>query len=162
MTVQSSNELQIWASKQIFSSFPCDCFCQVFAPTSCPPPSQNKSPKFSQRLLLCRIFIKLRSTSPCVTVQCACHCALCTICTVLDETVRVQDFFNSHHYILSSGLYCFIRAVWRIHHSTYSRLSTNFTHIHLQMYSFPCWLICCLCVLWKLTSHYAAMLLQSF
>ena len=77
--------------KQIFSSFPCDCFCQVFAQSSSCPPSQNKSQKFSQRPLW-RIFIKPHSTMP--------TCNWDTASIVSDEDLEDLNF----HRVLRSVL----------------------------------------------------------
>ena len=78
--------------KQIFSSFPCDCFCQVFAQSSSCPTSQNKSQKFSQRPLW-RIFIKPHSTMP--------TCNWDTASIVSDEDLEDLNF---HRRLLRSVL----------------------------------------------------------
>ena len=126
-----------------------DCFCQVFAQfSSCPPPplrpppSQNKSEKFSQRALLCRIFIKLRSTwSPSVPLLYNQHHPLCrrpTIATVLNETVHSSSvrFELSPHpprFCITSLEQRGECAIQRIHGS--QRISLTITSKHIQ----PLW-----------------------
>ena len=145
--------------KQIFSSFPCDCFCQVFAQlSSCPPPlppSQNKSQKFSQRLLLCRIFIKLYRLY--INLMTA---LLYNIFALLDETVRWRFELSPlrPQVCITSLVHCGEFPIQRIHGSQRNSLTFTSKCIH----SLAVWSK--LCVLRKLTGQHVmySKLLTSF
>ena len=121
--------------KQIFSSFPCDCFCQVFAQSSSCPPSQNKSQKFSQRPLW-RIFIKPHSTMP--------TCNWDTASIVSDETVRGRFELSPHPQVCITSLeQCEEFSIQCIHGSQHISLRFTSNWIHspaccLDIAAFKC------------------------